>query len=51
MTEEWISVEEYARRIGKSRQTVYNRIKEGAVEWIEFKRGRMKGYLIKVTEE
>lgn len=51
MTEEWVSVGEYAQRIGKSLQTVYNKIKDGSLEVQRFNRGKMNGYLIKVTEE
>lgn len=51
MTEEWIGVQEYAQRIGKSLQTVYNKIKDGSLDVKVFRRGKMNGYLIKVTEE
>ena len=50
MTEEWISVQEYAQRIRKSKQTVYNMINNGSLEVQMFKRGKMNGYLIKVEE-
>lgn len=44
---EWVSVSEYADMVGKSTQTIYNRIKDGAVKYITFSRGKYKGILIK----
>lgn len=44
---EWVSVSEYAKRIGKSKQTVYNMIKANRLETKSFKRGSMIGLLIK----
>lgn len=47
--EEWISVSEYASRIGKSAQTVYNRVRAGKIESTSFKRGQYNGILVKYT--
>lgn len=47
---EWISVSELAKRLGKTTQTVYNLIKDGKYETVEFKRGKMRGYLVKVEK-
>ena len=44
---DWISVSEYAKRIGKSKQTVYNMVKANKLESKQFKRGSMIGLLIK----
>ena len=44
---EWISVSELALRIGKSKQTAYNLIKNGVYETKTFSRGKMNGYLVK----
>lgn len=45
---EYISVSEYAKRIGKSTQTVRNWIKQGRVKTMTWKRGKMIGILCKV---
>ena len=47
MNEEWIGISEYAKRVGKSKQTIYNWVRSGKVEVIDFKRGKMRGILIK----
>lgn len=44
---DWVSVSEYAKRIGKSKQTVYNMVKERKLESKTFRRGTMIGLLIK----
>lgn len=44
---DWVSVSEYAKRIGKSKQTVYNMVKEQRLESKTFRRGSMIGLLIK----
>lgn len=44
---DWISVSEYAKRLGKSKQTVYNMVKANKLESKQFKRGSMIGLLIK----
>jgi excisionase family DNA binding protein len=44
---DWISVSEYAKRLGKSKQTVYNMVKANKLESKSFKRGSMIGLLIK----
>lgn len=48
---EWVSVSELARRIGKTKQTVYNYIKQNLYETMEFRRGKMIGILVKVPKE
>lgn len=45
--QQYISVSEYANMVGKSTQTIYNRIKDGTVKYITFSRGKYKGILIK----
>ena len=47
---EWISVSEYAERIGKSKQTVYNLVRAGLVLSKTFKRGKMSGILVCVKD-
>lgn len=49
MNEEWIGISEYARMVGKSKQTIYNWVKSGKIESKTFRRGTMQGILIKVT--
>ena len=44
---DWVSVSEYAKRIGKSKQTVYNMVKGKRLESKTFRRGSMIGLLIK----
>lgn len=44
---EWVSVSEYAKILGKSKQTVYNMVKANKLESKSFKRGSMIGLLIK----
>ena len=48
---ELISVSEFAKRKNISQQTVYNWIKSGLVECVEFQRGTMKGKLIKTHDK
>ena len=43
---EWISVSTMAKLIGKSEQTVRNRIRKGLYETMTFSRGKMKGILV-----
>lgn len=47
---EWVSVSELARRIGKTKQTVYNYIRQGLYATMEFQRGKMKGILVQVPK-
>lgn len=47
MSEEWIGISEYAKRVGKSKQTVYNWVRSGKVDSRTFSRGSMRGLLIK----
>jgi len=47
MNEEWIGISEYAKRVGKSKQTIYNYVRSGKVESRTFSRGSMRGILIK----
>lgn len=44
---EWISVSELATRIGKTKQTVYNKIRAGLYDTKTFSRGKMRGILVK----
>ena len=46
MKQEWVSVSQMARMQGVSKQTIYNRIKEGLYETQTFQRGKMSGILI-----
>lgn len=48
---EWISVSEYAGRIGKTTQTVYNMIQRGELVSKSFKRQTMNGILVKALKE
>lgn len=48
---EYISVSEYAERVGKSAQTIRNWIAKGNVETVVFRRQGMKGILCKVKKE
>ena len=46
LTKEWVSVSEMAKMQGVSKQTIYNRIREGLYETQTFQRGKMNGILI-----
>lgn len=48
--ERWISVKEYARRIGKTTSAVYYMIANNKVEARHFAYGNKKGHLIKVED-
>ena len=48
---EWVSVSDLAKRLGVSDQTVYNHIKDGLYETMEFQRGTMKGILVKTLKQ
>lgn len=49
---EWISLSELARRIGKTYQTAFNyAVKDGRYETMEFTRGKMRGWMVKVAKE
>lgn len=48
---EWVSVSCYAQRIGKSTQTVYNMIKDGLLETMNFERGTKNGVLVKIAKD
>lgn len=45
MSEEYISVGEMARYLGKTSQHVYNLLHTGEISGIEFNRGSMRGWL------
>lgn len=45
--ENYVSVSEYSKLIGKSTQMVYNMIDSGVLEAICFTRGTMKGWLVR----
>jgi len=46
--EEWVSVSEMAQRMGVTKQTIYNYVKEQRFPTKEFTRGSMRGLLIRV---
>ena len=46
LTKAWVSVSEMAKMQGVSKQTIYNRIREGLYETQTFQRGKMNGILI-----
>lgn len=48
---EWVSVSELAKRLHKTKQTVYNLIKRGVYETKEFQRGSMRGILICIPKQ
>ena len=48
---EWVSVSELAKRLHKTKQTVYNLIKRGVYETKEFQRGSMRGFLICIPKQ
>lgn len=48
---EWISVSCLAQRLNKSTQTIYNMIKDGLLETMNFERGTKNGILVKYPRE
>lgn len=42
----WVSVSTLANKLGVSKQTIYNRIKDGIYECKTFQRGKMNGILV-----
>lgn len=50
INEEWISVSELALRTGKTKQTIYNKIKQGIYPTKVFNRGSMRGLLVCVPK-
>ena len=49
---EWISLSELAQRLGKTYQTAFNyAIKDGRYETMEYRRGKMKGWMVKVPKD
>lgn len=50
INEEWISVSELAQRINTTKQTVYNKIKQGIYPTKVFNRGSMRGLLVCVPK-
>jgi len=48
--DKWISVSEMAERMGVTKQTIYNHIKEGRFATKEFSRGQMRGILVCVQQ-
>lgn len=51
MKERLISISEYAKMVGKSKQTIYNWVRSGKIESKTFQRGSMVGILLKVETE
>lgn len=49
--DDWISVSEMAKRIGCSKQSIYNYIKAGRYKTKEFVRGSMRGVLVCVPKQ
>lgn len=47
---EWVSVSELANRLRTTKQTIYNRIKQGYYPTKEFSRGKMRGLLCGVPK-
>jgi len=45
--QEWVSVSTMAKRIGRSKQTVYNMIRKQQLEATTFERGKMRGILVR----
>jgi predicted DNA-binding protein YlxM (UPF0122 family) len=43
---EWISVSQLAVQLNVSKQTIYNKIRQGAYQTKEFTRGSMRGLLV-----
>mgnify|MGYP001163263930 FL=1 len=48
--DDWISVSEMAKRLGCTKQTIYNHIKAGRYKTKEFVRGSMRGVLVCVPK-
>ena len=51
LNEDWISVSEMAKRLGCTKQTIYNHIKDGRYKTKEFHRGSMRGILVLATKQ
>ena len=51
LNEDWISVSEMAKRLGCTKQTIYNHIKDGRYKTKEFRRGSMRGILVLDTKQ
>ena len=51
MNDDWISVSECARILGKSSQTVYNMVSSGKIKSKTFRRGSMCGILVKLPKQ
>lgn len=47
----WVTPSQYAKMHGCSIQTVYNKIEQNILEYKEFVRGSMKGFLIRLGNE
>lgn len=47
---EWISISTLAERLGVTKQTIYNHVKQGMYPTKEFKRGTMRGVLVQVAK-
>ena len=46
--DKWVSVSTLAKKLGISKQAIYNRIRSGKYETQTFQRGSMIGVLVKV---
>jgi len=45
--EKWVSVSTLAKRLGCTKQTIYNHLKQGKYEYKASERGSMRGMLVK----
>ena len=48
---EMLSVSTVAKRLGKTTQTIYNQIKAGMWDTVEYSRGKYKGILVKYPKK
>lgn len=49
--DDWISVSEMAKRLGCTKQTCYNHLKQNKYEYKTFSRGSMRGLLVKFPQK
>lgn len=51
LNDDWISVSEMAKRLGVTKQTCYNHLKQNRYEYKTFSRGSMRGLLVKFSQK
>lgn len=51
LNDDWISVSEMAKRLGCTKQTCYNHLKQNKYEYKTFSRGSMRGLLVKFPQK